>query len=116
MILWLESFKNCANRLVDCAKSFQSNRLEDSDNAAYLACFLDAAISYEDAETEMYESSSVIHRAKVSTSDRQNVIIIIIIIIIIFVFTCAMFEVAPVDNCGRTTLESQHAGHLSLLL
>ena len=54
MILWPGSFKNCtADSLIGPTVS----KAIDPDNAAYTACFLDAAISAaapaEDAEAEM---------------------------------------------------------------
>ena len=76
MILWHRSFKNCtADSLIGPKVSKENGwNTYDPDNAAYLACFLDAAISAaasaEDAEAEMYESASVVATAVV-TSHRQ---------------------------------------------
>jgi len=59
VILWPRSFKNCtADSLIGPKVSIAIGwNTYDPDNAAYLACFLDAAISAaapaEDAEAEM---------------------------------------------------------------
>ena len=62
MILWPGSWKKCT-AVSSISKAIGWNTY-DPDNAAYMACFLDAAISAaapaEDAEAEIYESVSVV--------------------------------------------------------
>jgi len=49
--------------------------MRDPDSAAYLACFLDAAISAaapaDDADAEMYESASVVATVTSHLRDRR---------------------------------------------
>jgi len=70
------SFKNCAaGSLTESivSKAIGWN-VYDSVNVAYLACFLDPAISAEapaaDAEAEMHESASVVATVTSHVSDR----------------------------------------------